>query len=73
MINLLDKTHDFVNTINLLIKIGKVHFLKKKKHVADKDLSSWNGLGGPDMSEIRVLVQFRTFRVENLLFEVIYS
>ena len=28
-------------------------------------------LAGPDMSEVRVLVQFRTFRVQNLFFEVI--
>ena len=28
-------------------------------------------LAGPDMTEVRVLVQFRTFRIQNLVFEVI--
>ena len=38
---------------------------KGQMRFADKDLSSWTGLGGPDMSEVRVLVKFRTLRVHN--------
>ena len=44
---------------------------KKKACFADKDLCSWQALAGPDMSEVRVLVQFRTFRIQNLVFNVI--
>ena len=46
--------------------------IKRKACFADKDLSSWTGLGksglalaGLDMSEVRLCwVQFRTFRVQ---------
>ena len=53
--------------INLLRK-WKGNFPKEKEEktrFADKDLSSWTGLGGPDMSEVRVVIQFRTFRFTN--------
>ena len=68
--NLFDKRNvEFANN-----KWKGINYEEKKKgknRFADKDLSSWTGLGGPDMSEVRLSVQFHTFRVENLLFEVI--
>ena len=61
MINLLNKTHDFIKNINLLSKtndyIKNLKFankkwkgvisekIKAKTCFADKDLSSWTGLG----------------------------
>ena len=55
----------------LLKKIERCNFWTKEKACfGDKDLSSWIGLGGPVMSEVRVLVQFRTLRAQNWLFEV---
>ena len=79
MISLLNKTNDFrkndkgvIEIINLLLKNLKGLVSGKKKGKAcfgDKDLSSWIGLGGPDMSEVRVLVQFRTFRIQNQVFD----
>ena len=36
------------------------------------NLLSKTGLAGPDMSEVRVLVQCRTFRVQKLYFDEIY-
>ena len=69
MINLFNKTDDFIKMINLLSKTndfhkfvhkkGRCNFCKKiqaKTCFADKDLSSWIGLGGPEMTEVRVLV-----------------
>ena len=32
-------------------------------------LNLWSQRVGPDMTEVRVLVHFRMFRVQNLLFE----
>ena len=65
--------YKFIKIINLLWKMERCNFWGKNRKMcfADKDLSSWTGLGGTDMSEVRVLVQFRTFRVQNWLFEVI--
>ena len=81
MINLLSKTHDFIKMINLLnrthdfIKIDRFankiwkglpsDKTKKKSRFADKDLSSWTGLGDPNMTEVRLLVKFRMLRVQN--------
>ena len=45
--------------------------ISNKNRFADKDLSSWTGLGGPDMTEVRLLVKFRTFQIPTLIFEVI--
>ena len=42
--------------------------LEKQKGITrltDMDLSSWTGLVGPDMTEVRVLIQFRTLRFQN--------
>ena len=64
MINSLSKTDDFEKIIKLL---SKTHdFVKSEKIkafplVCSKYLSSWTG---PDMTEVRVLVQFGTFRVQ---------
>ena len=52
IINLLSKTDDFINSEKI-----KVFPL-----VCSKYLSSWTG---PDMTEVRVLVQFRTLRIQN--------
>ena len=46
----------------------KISKLKVFPLVCSKYLSSWTG---PDMTEVRVLVQFRTLRLQNLLFDVI--
>ena len=82
MINSLSKTDDFIKMINLLsetndfIKIDE--FANKKWKgvksdkikvfplVCSKYLSSWTG---PDMTEVRVLVQFGMFRVQKWYFE----
>ena len=51
------------------MKVGRFNFWKKKQRKAcfgDKDLSSWIGLGGPDMTEVRVLGQFCMFRVPKI-------
>ena len=54
-----------INTVAIK-NMERCHIYKNKEtRFADKDLSSWTGLGGPDMSEVRVLVPFRTFRVQN--------
>ena len=68
------KPYDFIKMMNMLIKIGKVLFLRKlgKTRFADKDLSPPGlALAGLDMSELRCWCNFRTFRVQNWLFEVI--
>ena len=45
--------------------------IKTKTCFADKDFSSWTGLGSPDMSKSRLLVQFDMFRVQNKVFDEI--
>ena len=59
MINLFSKTDDF-------IKSEKIEAFPL---VCSKYLSSWTG---PDMTEVRVLVQFRTFRVQKWYLDEIY-
>ena len=44
---------------------------RKRRKRRKERLSSWQALAGPDMSDVRVLVQVRTFRVQNWFFEVI--
>ena len=56
MINLFSKTDDFIESEKI-----KVFPL-----VCSKYLSSWTG---PDMTEVRVLVQFCTFRVQKWYFD----
>ena len=58
MINLLNKTDDFI----------KSEKIKAFPLVCSKYLSSWTG---PDMTEVRVLVQFGTFRVQKWYFDEI--
>ena len=67
MIKLLGKTHDFVNNNKFANKKGKVKFLKKKRTgwFAVSTCPPGQVLAGPEMSKVRVLVQFRTFRVQN--------
>ena len=43
--------------------------IKAKTCFADKDLSSWTGKRGLDMTEVRVLVQLSTFRVQKWYFD----
>ena len=43
--------------------------IKAKTCFADKDLSSWMAKVGPDMTEVRVLVKFGTFRVQKWYFD----
>ena len=86
MINSLSKTDDFTKHVKLFNKTFV--FTKKQKNankkrkgvqsekieifplVCSKYLSSWTG---PDMTEVRVLVQFRTFRVQKWYFDEIYK
>ena len=56
MINLFNKTNDFV----------KSEKIKVFPLVCSKYLSSWIG---PDMTEVRVLVQFYTFRIQKWYFD----
>ena len=61
MINLLNKTDDFVKS--------------EKKHVRSFAVSTCppgQVLAGPDMTEVRVLVQFRTLRVQKWYYDEIY-
>ena len=63
MINLLNKTNDFHKKHGKFINKkwkGVISEKTRKTCFTDKDLSSWTGLGGPDMTEVRVLVQLRT-------------
>ena len=62
---MLNKTHDFDKEKHKSEKV------KAKTCFADKDLSSWMAKVGPDMTEVRVLVQFRTFCVQNKDFDEI--
>ena len=55
MINLFDKTDDF-------IKCDKI---KKIRWFAVSTCPPGQVLASPDMSKVRVLVQFRTLRVQN--------
>ena len=57
----------------ILIKDHKSEKVKAKTCFADKDLSSWMAKVGPDMTEVRVLVQFGTFRVQKWYFDEIYT
>ena len=70
MINLFSKTDDFIKNISLLIKYGKVYFLEKHfRWFAVSTCPPGQVLAGPDMSEVRVLVQVRTFRLQNCFFD----
>ena len=58
MINLFNKTDDFIKMINLFNKTNDLI----KKYLVKQVLAS------PDMTEVRVLVQFGTFRVPKWYF-----
>ena len=64
MINLLNKTNDFIKNDKFAKKWKgvKSEQIKVFPLVCSKYLSSWTG---PDMTKSRVLVQFCTFRVQN--------
>ena len=73
--NLCSKTDDFTkNMINLLSKTDDFIESEKIKAfplVCSKYLSSWTGLGRSGHVQITLLVQFRTFRVQNKVFDEI--
>ena len=69
MINLLNKSDDFMKNDTFASKAWKGVKSEKIKVfplVCSKYLSSWTG---PDMTEVRVLVQFGTFRVQKWYFD----
>ena len=71
MINLLSKTDDFIKNDKFANKKWKGVKSEKMKIfplVCSKYLSSWTG---PDMTKSRLLVNFRTFRVQNWAFDEI--
>ena len=73
LINMLIKTHDFIKIIKIANKKWKGVKSEKIKVfplVCSKYLSSWTG---PDMTEVRVLVQFGTLRVQKWYFDEIYK
>ena len=74
MINLFSKTNDFIKNDKFTDKVWKGVISEKKKEkpaLLTRICPPGLALAGPDMSEVRLLVRFRTFRVQNSLFEVI--
>ena len=68
IINLILKRFDFIKMINSLIRIGRVTFLKKTKGkpaLLTRICPPGVALAGPDMTEVRVSVQFRTYWAQN--------
>ena len=67
------KSHDSYENDKFVNKRRKgVILQKEKKYYLWFALSTCppgQVLAGPDMSKVRVLVQFRTFRVQNLFFD----
>ena len=66
--NLLSKTYDFITMIDLLSKTDDLTQNDKFINYLIKQV-----LAGPDMSDFRLLVQFRMFRIQNLFFDKIYK
>ena len=54
--------YNFLKMLNLLIEIEKK---KEKPALLTRTCSPGLALASPDMTEVRVLVQFRTFRVQS--------
>ena len=74
IIYLPNKTHNFLNNDKFANKNGKVLFLEKQKYFrwfAVSTCPPGQVLAGPDMSDFRLLVKFRTFRFQNLVFDEI--
>ena len=68
MINLFSKTDDFVKMINLL---NQTDDFIKSEEIKAFPLCVSEFMGSrvrPDMTEVRVLVQFDTFRIPNHVF-----
>ena len=68
MINLFSKTHNFVKNNKFANKKGKDVKSEKQKYFrwfAVSTCPPGQVLAGPDMSKSRLLVKFRTFRVQN--------
>ena len=67
LINLLMKKHNSTKTDKFANKKGKGVILEKKyiRWFAVSTCPPGQVLAGPDMTEVRVLVQFRTLRVQN--------
>ena len=73
MIHSLSTTDDFVKNdkfANKKWKGVKSEKIKVFPLVCSKCLSSWTG---PDMTEVRILVQFCTFRVPKWYFDEMYK
>ena len=71
LINSFSKTYDFIKMINLFNKADDFRNSEKIKAfplVCSKYLSSFTG---PDMTEVRDLVQFGTFQVQKWYFDEI--
>ena len=64
MINLLYKTYVFAKHIKFAEK-------KEKPALLTRTCPPGLALAGPDMSTFRLLIQFRTLRVQNLVFHII--
>ena len=59
--------------LNLIIKMERCNILKKYfRWFAVSTCPPEQVLAGPDMTEVRVLVQFVTFRVQKWYFDEIY-
>ena len=71
MINLLNKTHDFIKNDKFANKKWKGVISKKKyfRWFAVSTCPPGQVLAGPDMTEVRDKVQFGTFRVEKWYFD----
>ena len=63
MMNLLSKTNDFIKSEKIKVFLW----------FAVSTCPPGQVLAGPDMTEVRVLVQFGTFRVQKWYFDEIYK
>ena len=72
---MINKTHDFYKMINLLINMEGCNFCIERKRekpaLLTRTCPPGLALAGPDMTEVRVLVKFCTFRIKKWLFEEI--
>ena len=69
MINSLSKTYDFIKMINKFNKTNDFIRSEKIKTFPFCVSSFMESRGGPDMTEVRVLVQFDTFQVQKWYFD----
>ena len=67
------KTHDFVKDRKFANQKWKGVISKKKTALLTRTCPPGLAKVGPDMTEVRVLVQFCTFRIQNKVFDEIYK